>query len=84
MGTPADFLDFRCIYRTPPTKRTGNYVLRTQTIRGPQYLILQTSRVSHMEDTLSTTTTESTLRILLGIPVSLSMSSVNWMCMVSN
>ena len=50
--------------------------LGTLIILDRRYLIQQTSRAFSMGDTLFTTTTELTLRILLGTPRTLSMISV--------
>ena len=69
---------------TQQTKRTESCVLGTPTTREPRYLILSTSPVLTTGDTSSTTTTELVLRILRGMMIMPSISSVKWKYTVGN
>ena len=76
--TVHNFLDFPSTYRTQSIKRTVCSVLETLITPEQPYLILSTSPVLTMVDTLYFTTTELTDRILMGILISPTMASVKW------
>ena len=76
MLSPQGFLDSRFTYQTQPKPRMEYCALGTLIILNRRYLIQQASRAFSMGDTLFTTTTELTLRILLGTPRTLSMKFV--------
>ena len=78
------FLGFPSTYRTQRIKRTGFCVFETTFTQEPQYLILLTSPALTTGDTSSTTTTELILRILRGMMIMPSISSVKWKYTVGN